>query len=218
MSSNNFQIEKLSGRNNYSSWAFSMENYLQHEELWDEIIENVPSNLNVKKNMKALTKINMSLDAKLFNHVRGIKQAFEAWNTLKKLFQDDGLDRRVALVVQLVNTRLKNFSNTEDYVNAVMTLCHKLTDAGLKVTDEWTGIFMLAGLPAEYKPMILGMESSGKVISSDAVKSKLLQDVAIVENTDDSDVALFSKVKTKKFNRKKEEFQQKPGKFSTCTK
>lgn len=112
------------------------------------------------------------------------------------------LDRRVALVVQLVNTKLKNFPNTEDYVDSIMTICHKLSDAGLKVTDEWTGIFMLAGLPSEYRPKILGMESSGKQITADAVKSKLLQDVAIVEN-EDNDVALFSKNRKKKFYKKK---------------
>lgn len=203
MSLNNFNIEKLSGRDNYSSWAFSMQNYLQHEELWDEIIVDIPARgLDSKRNTKALTKINMCLDPKLFNHVRGITKAADAWNTIKKLFQDDGLDRRVGLVVQLVNTKLKNFANSEDYVNSVMTLCHKLNDAGLTVTDEWVGIFMLAGLPSEYKPMILGMESSGKAISADAVKAKLLQDVAIVEEVED-ELALFIKPQKKKVWKKK---------------
>lgn len=203
MSNNNFNIEKLSGRGNYSSWSFSMQNYLMHEELWEKIIEDVPrEGPDQKRNMKALTKINMSLDPKLFNRVRGLTQAAEIWNTLKKLFQDDGLDRRVALVVQLVNTKLKNFPNAEDYVDSIMPVCHKLTDAGLKVTDEWTGIFMLAGLPSEYRPMILGMESSGKPITADAFKSKLLQDVAIIDD-DEADVALFSKNRKKKFYKKK---------------
>lgn len=194
-----------------------MENYLQHEELWDAVIENIPATgSDVKKNMKALTKINMSLDPKLFNHVRGIKLANEAWEALKKLFQDDGLDRRVALVVQLVNTKLKNFSNVEDYVDQIMTVCHKLSEAGLKVTDEWSGIFMLAGLPSEYRPMILGMESSGKAITADAVKSKLLQDVAIIEH-EENDVALYTKNRKKKYYKKKNfnENQENSNKFTT---
>lgn len=32
-------------------------------------------------------------------------------------------------------------------MSAIMSVCHKLTIAGLQFDDEWTGLFMLAGLP-----------------------------------------------------------------------
>lgn len=58
-----------------------MQNYIMHKALWDNVIEAVPEEGAVrKKNMKALTKMNINLDSKLFNHIRGVTQAADAWN------------------------------------------------------------------------------------------------------------------------------------------
>ena len=54
----------------------------------------------------------------------------------------------------------------------------------------------LAGLPEEYKPMIMGLESSGIDISTDSIKMKILQDVK-EEPLPSNKAALFGKNKTK---------------------
>ncbi|GBP63981.1 Retrovirus-related Pol polyprotein from transposon TNT 1-94 [Eumeta japonica] len=58
-----------------------------------------------------------------------------------------------------------------------MTTAHKLRNIGFKVDDEWLGTLLLAGLPDEYKPMIMAIESSGVAITTDSIKTKLLQEV-----------------------------------------
>ncbi|GBP08161.1 hypothetical protein EVAR_2945_1 [Eumeta japonica] len=45
---------------------------------------------------------------------------------------------------------------------------------------QWLGTLLLAGLPDEYKPMIMAIESSGVAITADSIKTKLLQEVKIV--------------------------------------
>ena len=40
--------------------------------------------------------------------------------------------------------------------------------------DEWIGCLMLAGLPEKYFPMIMAIEHSGIAITSDVVKTKLI--------------------------------------------
>ena len=52
---------------------------------------------------------------------------------------------------------------------------------------------MLAGLPEQYKPMIMGIQSSGIKITGDSIKMKLLQDV----KCDTEDSALASRMKNK---------------------
>lgn len=52
---------------------------------------------------------------------------------------------------------------------------------GFEVNDEWVGTLLLAGLPDEYRPMIMGLESSGTKITGDSIKVKLLQNVKIDE-------------------------------------
>lgn len=53
---------------------------------------------------------------------------------------------------------------------------------------------LLAGLPQEYKPMIMALESSGKKISTDLVSNKILQEVKC-NNYESSicDQALYTK-------------------------
>lgn len=48
---------------------------------------------------------------------------------------------------------------------------------GFTVSDEWIGTLLLAGLPDEYRPMIMGIENSGIPITADSIKTKILQDV-----------------------------------------
>ncbi|GBP89948.1 Retrovirus-related Pol polyprotein from transposon TNT 1-94 [Eumeta japonica] len=94
-----------------------------------------------------------------------------------KAFQDSGLLRKVGLLRDLINTNLETSTSVEDYVNKIMSSAHKLRNIGFNVDDEWLGTLMLAGLPDEYKPMIMGIESSGVKISADLIKTKLLQEI-----------------------------------------
>lgn len=41
------------------------------------------------------------------------------------------------------------------------------------------GALLLAGLPEQYRPMIMGLESSGTAITGETIKAKLLQDVQV---------------------------------------
>lgn len=64
----------------------------------------------------------------------------------------------------------------------------------MPVSDEWIGTLLLAGLPEEYAPMIMGIESAGVKISCDSIKTKLLQDV---KKSNGDGAAFFLKTKKK---------------------
>lgn len=51
-----------------------------------------------------------------------------------------------------------------------MTAAQKLKDIGLKIDSEQIGTLKLAGLPEEYKLMIMGLENFGIKISADSIK------------------------------------------------
>lgn len=59
---------------------------------------------------------------------------------------------------------------------------------------------MLAGLPSDYRPMVMAIENSTKELSMDFVRNRLLQEVALNEDT--GATALFAK-KRNNFNKKK---------------
>lgn len=62
----------------------------------------------------------------------------------------------------------------QDYVDQVMNNANKLGGIGFDISDEWIGAILLAGLTEEYRPLIMGLESSGKNLTGDAIVSKLL--------------------------------------------
>lgn len=164
MASPNVSIEKLKGRENYDTWKFALQAYLEHEELWDCVLEESKEK---KKDVKAKSKIILFIEPVNFVHVKNAKTAKEAWENLKLAFEDSGLTRKVGLLRILITTRLKDCSSIEDYVNTIINTAHKLSGIGLVVTDEWIGALLLAGLPETYQPMIMGIETSGNAITGD---------------------------------------------------
>lgn len=199
-------IEKLKGRENYDSWKFAVQAYLELEDLWTCVQSEGEADL--KKVARARAKIILLVDPVNFVHIQSTKTAKEAWDNLQKAFQDNGLTRRVGLLKKLITTRLENCSSVEDYVNSIITTAHKLDGVGLSVSEEWVGTILLAGLSDEYKPMIMGIESSGVAITGDAIKTKILQDVK-TEDTADT-VAFYGRSGSKKLTKKKS-FNNKNG-------
>lgn len=183
--SSNFMstIEKLDGRDNFSTWKFAVQSYLEHEGLWKCVLgeDNDPVN-----NTKARTKIVLLVKPINFVHIQQCKTAKELWDKLIATFADTGLMRRVSLIKTLITTRLENSNGIEEYVNTIITAADKLDGIGCKVDDVWIGSFLLAGLPDMYQPMIMAIESSGVNITSDFIKSKLLQEV---KNSDHSSLS-----------------------------
>lgn len=179
-------IPKLKGRDNYATWCFAVKAYLEHEDLWSIVVSPVDGAADPNKishDTKAKSKLILMIDPQLYVHVQEAKNAHEVWRNLSKAFDDSGLSRRVGLLKELINTHLDSCSDIEDYVNKIMTCAHKLRNIGFMVDDEWLATLMLAGLPDMYKPMVMGLESSGVKISADLIKTKLLQEVPKSDTT-----------------------------------
>lgn len=196
----NFVIEKLLGRENYTTWAFAVKNLLQHEDLWDTVQGKYPaSGIDHKVDTKAKTKIILLVDKVNYVHIEDAETSKEVWDKLKSAFQDSGLTRRVGLLRQLITASFAACGSVEEYVSQIVSTAHKLKEVDMPVSDEWVGTLLLAGLPEEYAPMIMGIESSGVKITGDAIKTKLLQDVKKPKESSD---AAFLAAK-KKFHKKR---------------
>jgi hypothetical protein len=181
-----------------------MQSYLEDQELWAAV---EGKEADAKKILKAKAKIVLSLHKSMYVHIQGLKTAKEVWDALKKAFDDKGLSRRIHLLTTLITTRMDECSNVEEYVSTIIMTSHRLNGIGFKISDEMVGCILLAGLPEKYKPMIMGLESSGLDISADLVKTKILQEV---EEPSCESSALLAKKQFKKFKK------QKPGNWGKC--
>lgn len=185
MSLNNNSIEKLRGSENYEDWKFAVQAYFQMKDLWASV---AGTETKEEKKIQAKAELILLVEKCVYPHIRESNSAKGIWDTLEKIFADSGLVRRVGLIQKFCSAKLNEFSSVEAYVNEILTSAHKLRGAGLTLDEEWVGSMMLAGLPNEYKPMIMGIQSSGMRITGDSIKLKLLQDV----KTDDSENLAFS--------------------------
>lgn len=191
-------IEKLIGRENFTKWKFSVQAYLEHEQLWACITGE--ERMDGEKLTKAKSKLILLIKPENCMHIQNCTTAKAIWDKLKGIFDDSGLSRRVSLIRTIATTKLDDCSNMEDYVQLIMNTAHKLNEINVALNDEWIGVFMLAGLPDSYKPMIMALENSGIQISADAIKTKLLQEYKPAEKSDSSKAFYTSK---KQLNKKK---------------
>lgn len=192
-----FSVEKLKGRENYSDWKFQISALLKLDGLWSCISQQwdtlVDASTKARREEKALSKIILSLDKSTYPHVMQATTASEAWKSLEKAFEDKGLHRRLTLLKSLCSIKLENFGTMEEYVNEVMAVSQQLISMGKPIDDEFLGVIMLQGLTADYEPMVMALENSGVEITSDFVKTKLLQDKKYQNGKHASDCALAMK-------------------------
>lgn len=172
-------MPKLKGREDYQNWKFAAEATLDVDGLWD-VVAGSESETDATKlavlNRKARSRLILMIEPINYVHVSEETSAKGVWDKLKAAFEDSGLMRRVGLLRTLITTKLEQCNNMEDFVNRIISTANKLNGAGMKLDDEWIGTLLLAGLSSRYEPMIMAIESSGVKISSDQIKTKLLQE------------------------------------------
>lgn len=184
-------IEKLIGHENYATWKFAMRALLESEDLWGCVQEEMEYTANVNgKDVLSVDKLN-------YNHIQNTTTSMEVWLKLQATFEDISLSRKIGLLRTLTTAKLQESKSVEAYVNKIIDTAHKLKDIGSNVDDEMIGTLLSSGLLDEYKPMIMGLESSGIAITSDAIKVKLLQEVKTTDalKPESEEAAFLSKSK-----------------------
>ncbi|KAK9745363.1 hypothetical protein QE152_g6946 [Popillia japonica] len=128
------------------------------------------------KNRKALAKICLNVHPSCFVHVGEATNAKDAWTNLQKAFANTGLCRQLALLRKLLRSKYEDFRKMDEFISAVMSLVQQLADINHNVDDEEVAMIKLGGLPSEFDPLIMGIEATHTTISTEMVKSRLLQD------------------------------------------
>jgi hypothetical protein len=125
----------------------------------------------------------------------------EVWEKLQNTYEDEGLTRRLSLLRKLFRVQLSDCSSMEGYLNEILSLAQRLDAIDAGMSGEFIGVIMLNGLSDDYDPMIMAMESSGVKITSDYVRTMLLQQDAKQKGPDDAakESALLIKSKGNKF-------------------
>ncbi|GBP29416.1 Retrovirus-related Pol polyprotein from transposon TNT 1-94 [Eumeta japonica] len=170
-------IPKLKGRENYEEWCFAVQNVLVLENMASAITQRLAASSTETQNSddaKAKAKLVLTIDPSLYVHIKYAATTYDLWEKLKNLFDDTSYTRKIGLLRKLINIRLENCDSMTQYVTQIVETSQRLQGTGFKISDEWIGALMLAGLPEKYGPMLMAIEHSGIEISADVIKTKLM--------------------------------------------
>lgn len=170
-------VPKLKGRENYDDWCFAAQNVLVLEGMADKIKAKLPASASasdIESDAKAKAKLILTIDTSLYVHIKQAATTYDLWFTLKHMYDDSGYTRKISLLRNLINIRLENCESMAQYVTQIVETGQRLQGTGFRITDEWIGALMLAGLPEKYAPMIMAIEHSGIEVSADIIKTKLM--------------------------------------------
>ncbi|XP_065074753.1 uncharacterized protein LOC135698622 [Ochlerotatus camptorhynchus] len=172
--------EILGDAENYSSWSLATKMILIKERTWCAVKDQQEGDPEVSEDVseQALATICLSIDPKIYGLVRNEKSAKEAWDSLRNTYEHSGSTRKIGLLRRHTGIRLVGAERDEDimcqttqeYVNELFTTSHQLSEVGFEVDDTWLTSQLMKGLPKQYEPMILGLESSGLKLTADVVK------------------------------------------------
>ena len=192
-------IPKLKGRDNYDEWSFGVENLLVLDNLVNYIKSQPDPDFEAKPSddAKAKAKIVLTIDPGLYVHIKESKTALDLWVKLRSMFDDSGFSRKITLLRHLISLRQENCTSMTAYVTQVVETAQRLKGTGFTITEEWIGSLLLAGLPEKFSPMIMAIEHSGMAITTDAIKSKLI-DMEVSNSDVDSSSAAFAAHSNKK--------------------
>lgn len=182
-----FAIEKLRGSENYQDWAFAMQLYLEHEDLWTTVRAPPGSTAletDPKKVKRARSKIILMTETCCYTYTKDTVGAKDAWDNLEAAYHQGGFSWKCSLLIKFAVLQLAECTSEEEYINRKMLLRSNLVSAGLQVDDEWFIVFLLAGLPKEYEPMRQTLSNYGEHLTSDIVKNKILHEVKFFSSGD----------------------------------
>lgn len=178
-SSNMFPFEKLRGRENFDVWKRHAKSYLVIKHCWkpvEKVLTATATEKELEADERALAELTLMIEPSNFAHIATAKSANAAWKALLAAYEDKGLTRKVELLKQLVQLKLSDCESMPDYVNRMVMTSLKVQSAGLNIDDELTASLMLAGLPDEFRALVLAVENSTTELTVDSVKTLLLQD------------------------------------------
>ncbi|KAJ8876812.1 hypothetical protein PR048_021259 [Dryococelus australis] len=95
-----------------------------------------------KKHQKARAKICLMVKSNCFIHVRVSTTVKEAWESLRKAYEDKGLLRRLGLLRALFIIKLSDFKNMEDYISANLLSVSTMVSRGIVVVFSDCGCKM----------------------------------------------------------------------------
>ncbi|KAG8988148.1 hypothetical protein FRB90_002943, partial [Tulasnella sp. 427] len=121
----------------------------------------------------AFAQIVLTIDTKLYAHIRSCNTALEAWNKLKALYDDNSSENATIIQQRLFSLRMKEGEPVKDYIAKFGDLKHQLLKQEKDWPDKSFAILLLSSLPKSWGTFRDTMTASGQELSYNLVFQKI---------------------------------------------
>lgn len=181
MSSSQFSIEKLNGRN-WQSWKVRIEMLLSRDDLWYIVSDDLPGEEDrddswKKDNKKAKATIILLLEDSQLPLVKNCVFARDVFVALKAYHQKISRSVRVSLLKKLCSINLLERGDLEKHLSEIDELFDRLDAAGMELDSDTKICMLLRSLPQSFDGIVSALDTrSDDEISMEILKSKLMDE------------------------------------------
>ncbi|KAJ1525556.1 hypothetical protein ONE63_010361 [Megalurothrips usitatus] len=167
------EAQKLTGTDNFSSWAFNMQGILVNDNLWTCVNGN---EADAGKQEKAFFKIAFTVSSKIQPLLWNITapKAKNAWLKLKQNYGNLTSAGKMDLLSRMFSLKQVDFPTVQDYLQEITFTQEKLVEIQKGFEDEVVAYRMLIGLSDEYQTLKIALGSLDKQLTSEFVRNKIL--------------------------------------------
>lgn len=220
-----YKVELLKGSSNYRTWKFSMKMLLEAKDLWEVVDGSEPrpesaagrrdesgqeivlttAQLNAEKKAqaawdkvarKAMATIVLGISAEEQENVIDCTTPKEVWDTLEKLYESKGRNRKFMLLQELFRVSMKSGSMNA-YLRSIKEKVSELSKIGTKLEKDVKLAIVMNGLPDEYRYLVVALESQDMdKIDFDELTARLLEEEKKLNIGNSQMTALFTRGKS----------------------
>ena len=178
-----FKIVPLN-KDNFSTWKVHMKATMIRNGTWKYVTKEKPnSGENADKFLewqeeeaKAQADLILGISASELIYISDCTSAHEIWQKLHSIYESKGPAKKANLLKTLILLKMKSGADMREHVKAFFDVVEKLKIMELDINDELLSILLLYSIPDEYEPFRIAVETQEKLMTSENLKIKLLEE------------------------------------------
>ncbi|GKB69295.1 hypothetical protein Tco_0930707, partial [Tanacetum coccineum] len=177
MSSQLVNIEKFTGKSNFSLWRIKIRALLKQQGIWAPIAgikSDDMSDANYKlQEENAHSTILLCLSDEVLYEVGDEESAARVWKQLETIYMTKSLTNKLLLKQHLFSLRMKEETSLKEHLDVLNSILMDLKNVEVKIEDEDAALVLLVSLPLSVESFVSSFVVGKDTITLEDVRSSL---------------------------------------------
>lgn len=174
-----YEVEKFTGRNNFTLWKLQMLDVLVSQGL-GLAFKTKPDKMSAEDwediSMRTLSMIRLHLSSEVLLQVMTENTVTKLWDRLRVMYDKKSLSTRLYTSVKLFSFRMLDGTSLQDHIDAFNLIVAELASLGETVENEKKALYLLTSLPKSYEHLVQTILYGKSSVSYEETVETLLTD------------------------------------------